>query len=114
MKAIMIMYDSLCRDLLPCYGGKIELPNFKRLAEKTAVFDNCYVCSLPCMPARRELHTGRPNLLHRSWGPIEPFDDSMPELLSQAGIHTHLATDHFHYTQDGGATYHEQIGRAHV
>ena len=40
MKAIMIMYDSLCRDLLPCYGGKIELPNFKRLAEKTAVFDN--------------------------------------------------------------------------
>ncbi len=45
MKAIMIMYDSLCRDLLPCYGGKIELPNFKRLAEKTAVFDNCYVCS---------------------------------------------------------------------
>ena len=108
MKAIMIMYDSLCRDLLPCYGGKIELPNFKRLAEKTAVFDNCYVCSLPCMPARRELHTGRPNLLHRSWGPIEPFDDSMPELLSQAGIHTHLATDHFHYTQDGGATYHER------
>ena len=32
----------------------------------------------------------------------------MPELLSQAGIHTHLATDHFHYTQDGGATYHER------
>ena len=30
MKAIMIMYDSMCRDLLPCYGGKIELPNFKR------------------------------------------------------------------------------------
>lgn len=108
MKAIMIMYDSLCRNLLPCYGGNIELPNFRRLAEKTAVFDNCYVCSLPCMPARRELHTGRPNLLHRSWGPIEPFDDSMPELLSQSGIHTHLSTDHFHYTQDGGATYHER------
>ena len=108
MKAIMIMYDSMCRDLLPCYGGKIELPNFKRLAEKTAVFDNCYVCSLPCMPARRELHTGRPNLLHRRRGPIEASDDSMPERLSQAGFHTDLATDHFHYTQDGGATYHER------
>ena len=108
MKAIMVMYDSLRRDLLPCYGGTIELPNFRRLAEKTAVFDNSYVCSLPCMPARRELHTGRPNLLHRSWSPIEPYDDSMPELLKQAGIHTHLVSDHFHYTQDGGATYHER------
>ncbi len=36
---------------------------------------------MPCMPARRDLHTGRPNFLHRSWGPIEPFDDSMPEML---------------------------------
>lgn len=108
MRAIMVMYDSLRRDLLPCYGGGIDLPNFRRLAEKTVVFDKSYVCSLPCMPARRELHTGRPNLLHRSWSPIEPFDDSMPELLKEAGIHTHLVSDHFHYTQDGGATYHER------
>ncbi len=109
MKAIMVMYDSLRLDLLPSYGCELlEMPNFKRLAEKTATFDNAYVCSLPCMPARKELHTGRPSLLHRSWGPIEPFDDSMPELLSQAGIHTHLSTDHFHYLQDGGATYHER------
>lgn len=109
MKAIMVMYDSLRLDLLPCYGGhEVELPNFRRLAERTAVFDEAYVCSLPCMPARRELHTGRPNFLHRSWGPIEPFDDSMPELLSRAGIHTHLSTDHYHYLQDGGATYQER------
>lgn len=26
--------------------------------------------SLPCAPARRELHTGRYYFLHRSWGPI--------------------------------------------
>lgn len=108
MRAIMVMYDSLRRDMLPCYGGSLNLPNFQRLAEHSAVFDNSYVCSLPCMPARRELHTGRPNLLHRSWGPVEPFDDSMPELLKEAGIHTHLVSDHFHYTQDGGATYHER------
>lgn len=108
MKAIMIMFDTLRRDLLPCYGGDTDLPNFRRLAEHTVVFDNAYVGSLPCMPARRELHTGRLNLLHRSWGPIEPFDDSMPELLDKAGIHTHITTDHFHYVQDGGATYMER------
>ena len=86
MKAVMVMYDSLRLQDLPCYGGTaIELPNFKRLAEHTAVFDNSYVCSMPCMPARRELHTGRANFLHRSWGPLEPFDDSMPEILKCGG-----------------------------
>ena len=46
------------------------------------------------------------NFLHRSWGPLEPFDDSMPELLKEHGVHTHLVTDHYHYFEDGGATYH--------
>jgi len=109
MKAIMVMFDSLCRSMLPCYGNETpRLPNFQRLAKRTCVFDNNYAGSLPCMPARRELHIGRLNMLHRSWGPIEPFDDSMPELLSQKGVHTHIATDHFHYVQDGGATYMER------
>jgi arylsulfatase A-like enzyme len=60
------------------------------------------------MPARRELQTGRYNLLHRSWGPLEPFDDSMPALLSHHGIHTHLVSDHQHYWEDGGGTYHQR------
>lgn len=54
----MILFDSLKRDWLPCYGGDIDAPNFARLAEHTAVFDNFYIGSMPCMPARRELHTG--------------------------------------------------------
>src|SRR5262249_14779854 len=39
-------------------------------------------------------------------GPLEPFDDSMPQMLGDAGIHTHLVSDHGHYWEDGGATYH--------
>jgi arylsulfatase A-like enzyme len=58
------------------------------------------------MPARRDLQTGRLSFLHRSWGPLEPFDNSFPELLSKAGVYSHLVTDHFHYFEDGGATYH--------
>ena len=107
MKAIMVMFDTLNRRMLPPYGCDwIHAPNFARLAERTVTFDNCYVGSMPCMPARRELHTGRYNFLHRSWGPLEPFDDSMPELLSENGIYTHLSTDHLHYFEDGGASYH--------
>jgi arylsulfatase A-like enzyme len=109
MKAIMLMYDSLNRHYLPPYGNDwVHAPNFQRLAERTVVFDGSYVGSMPCMPARRELHTGRYNLLHRSWGPLEPFDDSMPEILRRHGVHTHLVSDHQHYWEDGGATYHQR------
>lgn len=61
------------------------------------------------MPARREMHTGRYNFLHRSWGPLEPFDDSTPEILRENGVYTHLVTDHNHYWEDGGATYHNRF-----
>ena len=109
MRAIMVMFDSLRLDMLPNYGGDIlNMPNFKRLGQHAVTFNNSYASSLPCMPARRELHTGRYNFLHRSWGPLEPFDDSMPELLQQHGIHTHLTTDHYHYLEDGGGTYHQR------
>jgi arylsulfatase A-like enzyme len=109
MKAIMVMFDSLNRHMLPAYGCDwIHAPNFKRLAQQTAVFENAYVGSMPCMPARRELQTGRYNFLHRSWGPLEPYDDSMAELLSKNGVYTHLVTDHQHYWEDGGCTYHNR------
>jgi len=107
MKAIMLMFDSLNRHMLPPYGCDwVHAPNFKRLAEKSASFDCSFVGSMPCMPARRELHTGRYNFLHRSWGPIEPFDDSMPEILKENGVWSHLVSDHYHYWEEGGCNYH--------
>ncbi|WP_106815144.1 sulfatase [Microbacterium timonense] len=107
MRAIMLMFDSLNRHMVPPFvdAGR-EFPNFARLAERTVSFENFYAGSMPCMPARRELHTGRHNFLHRSWGPLEPFDDSVPAMLGAHGIHTHLVSDHLHYWEDGGATYH--------
>src|SRR5699024_361775 len=104
MKVIQVMFDTLRRNYLGPYGGEDMItPNFERLAEKTVQFDNFYAGSLPCIPARREFHTGRYNFLHRGWGPVEPFDDSMPEILKNNGIYTHLVTDHKHYWRDGGS-----------
>jgi beta-glucosidase len=119
MKAIMVMFDSLNRHMLPPYGCDwTHAPNFQRLADHSVTFDNCYVGSMPCMPARRELHTGRYNFLHRSWGPLEPFDESMPAILNGQGVYTHMVSDHGHYWEDGGATYHTrynswEIARGH-
>ncbi|MBR3358726.1 MAG: sulfatase [Solobacterium sp.] len=106
MKAVMIMYDSLNRRFLEPYGAAGTItPNFSRLAEHSCTFDTFYTGSMPCMPARRELHTGRLNFLHRSWGPFEPYDESMPAMLKEHGIWSHLVTDHCHYWEAGGANY---------
>ncbi len=110
MRAIMVMFDSLNRRFLPPYGSNwVHAPNFERLAARSVTFDNCYAGSMPCMPARREMHSGRYNFLHRSWGPLEPFDDSVPEMLKTSGVYTHLVTDHHHYWEDGGATFHNRF-----
>lgn len=107
MRTVLVMFDSLNRRFLPNYGCDwVKAPNFERLGRRTVTFENAYVGSMPCMPARREMHTGRYNFLHRSWGPMEPYDDSMPEILKQNGIYSHLASDHQHYWEDGGGTYH--------
>ena len=109
MKAIMVMFDTLTRNYLSTYGNDwCHTPNFKRLEEKCCVMDRFYGGSMPCMPARREIHTGKYNFLHRSWGPLEPFDFSVIEALGKAGIYTHLCTDHSHYFEDGGCTYHNR------
>lgn len=106
MKAVILLFDTLNRHELPPYGGMdAVLPNFERLASKSLCFDNYYAASLPCMPARRDLHTGRYNFLHNAWSPLQVYDESVFKNLSQAGIYTHLVTDHFHYWEDGGSGY---------
>ena len=109
MRTVMLMFDTLLRGFLSPYGANPDLtPNFSRLAERSCAFDRFYGGSMPCMPARRELHTGRYNFLHRSWGPLEPFDYSCFQALDGCGVYTHLITDHSHYWEDGGATYHKR------
>ncbi len=109
MRLIFVLFDSLNRGSLQCYGSSaIQTPNFLRLAERAVTFDNHYVGSLPCMPARRDMHTGRLSFLHRAWGPLEPFDNSFAEILHRNGVYSHLVSDHYHYWEDGGATYHNR------
>ena len=95
---------------LESFGGtRISTPNFNRFAERAVRFEKHFVGSMPCMPARRDMHTGRLNFLHRSWGPLEPYDQSAIATLCARGVHSHLVTDHLHYFyQGGGGSYHTQ------
>ncbi len=106
MRTIFVLFDSLNRLALGAYGGDaIATPNFDRFAQRAVTFDNHYVGSLPCMPARRDMHTGRLNFMHRPWGPLEPFDNSYAKLMSDNGVYAHIVSDHLHYFENGGAGY---------
>lgn len=110
MKAVFVLLDSLNRNYLPIYGNDwVQAPNIGRLAQHGVVHDNHWLGSAPCMPARRDILTGRMNFLERNWGPIEPFDVPLTRNLHRAGVRTHMETDHYHYFHVGGENYHTQF-----
>jgi arylsulfatase A-like enzyme len=107
MRAIFLVLDTVRRDYLEAYGNDwVHTPNLQRLADRGVAFDNHWVGSLPCMPARRELLTGRYNFPYRPWGPIEPYDDTLTTALRDREVFSHLLTDHQHYFELGGENYH--------
>ncbi|WP_031477012.1 sulfatase [Agathobaculum desmolans] len=108
MKALFILCDTLNRRMLSAYGGDdVALtPNMDRLARRSVVFDNHWCGSAPCMPARRDIMTGRLNFLEKPWGAMEPFDQPLQSILSEEkNVHTHMFADHAHYVITGGENY---------
>ncbi len=108
MKAVFILCDTVNRRMLDFYGSQDPAltPNLNRLARRGVVFDNHWCGSAPCMPARRDIMTGRLNFLEKPWGGIEPFDQTLQCLLSDKGnVHTQMFSDHAHYVIPGGENY---------
>ncbi len=107
---VVVLVDSLNSRHLSVYGNQeIKTPNFDRLAEKACVFENHFISSAPCMPARRELMTGRREFLRRPWGPMEPFDQHIATKAKELGAVTAMVTDHFHYWEHGAHGYMESF-----
>lgn len=107
MNTIVILADTLRRDHLGCYGtSPVRTPNLDRFAQNAVVFDNSFVSSYPCMPARQDLWTGQLSFLRRGWSPLEYDQPDLVTLLSQNGVQTALITDHYHYWQYGAGNYH--------
>jgi arylsulfatase A-like enzyme len=130
MNVITILCDTLRRDHCgPYHRGQpvsalgdvnqpdwvVPTPNIDRLAARGTTFDNAWCGSHPCMPARRDLYTGRFEFPFRGWGPLEDTDRDLPREVSGAvnaslarpGIHvSQLVTDHFHLWEQGSGNYH--------
>ncbi|OGV83440.1 MAG: hypothetical protein A3K18_00585 [Lentisphaerae bacterium RIFOXYA12_64_32] len=108
MNTVVILLDSLNRHCLEAYGETVVCtPNLRRFGERAVVFDNHYAGSLPCMPARRELFTGRCEFLWRGWGHVEPWDGHLARDAKAQGCTTQMITDHYHYWEHGAHGYFE-------
>jgi len=111
LNVIVVMSDTLRADYLGCYGNKtIRTPNIDRFAAGAAVFDEAYPESLPTIPVRRALHTGRrayPFNDYRpvpwdivylpGWQPMADGESTLAEDLVRAGYHTGFVTDTLPY-----------------
>lgn len=107
MNVILVIIDSLRRDHLGCYGNpRMRTPNLDRLSRLGTTFEQHYLSSAPCMPARREILTGRHEWPWRGWGPLEPTDRDLFRLVGTEGHRTMLITDHYHYFEHGAGNYH--------
>ncbi len=115
MNIVLVVFDSLRRDCIGCYGPtpfewEVATPHLDALAEESLVFDRMYPESLPTLPTRRALYTARrvypfdkgdfrlrgDFVGAPGWGPIPEDQDTLAELLKAAGYRTGLVADVYH------------------
>ncbi len=116
MNIIMVLVDSLNKDCLSIYNPDTvcRTPNITRLAQRCQVYDDHYVGSLPCMPARREIMAGRKEFLWRPWGGLEVFDPRLPKEIAKTGMMTAMVTDHYHYWEEEANGYMQGFQSLHM
>jgi len=112
---VFVVSDTLRTAYLGCYGNPdIRTPNLDAFAADSAVFDAAYPESLPTIPVRRALHTGRRAYPFRDyrpipwdivylpgWQPMADEESTLAEDLAGAGYHTGFVTDTLPYFQPG-------------
>lgn len=112
---IYVISDTLRTAYLGCYGNEfIHTPNLDAFAADSVVFDCAYPESLPTIPVRRALHTGRraypfknyqpvrwDNVYLPGWQPMDNQEDNLAENLVNEGYYTGFVSDVPHYFVPG-------------
>ncbi len=114
MNVVLVVFDSLRKDCIGAYGTpgwwRVRTPHLDALAAESLLFDRAYPESLPTLPTRRALYTGRrvypfveADFRLRGdfvgapgWGPIPEHHDTLAEMLGDAGYRTGLVADVYH------------------
>ncbi len=112
---VYVMTDTLRTAFLGCYGNEtIRTPNIDRFAARSVLFTRAYPESLPTIPVRRAIHTGRRAYPFHDytpvpwdivylpgWQAIDRTEDTLAENLAEAGYHTGFVTDTIPYFAPG-------------
>jgi len=117
---VLVVFDSLRKDCIGCYNDgppgtpawpwKVKTPHLDRLAAESLVFDRAWPESLPTLPTRRALYTGKrvypfdkgdfrlkgDFVGAPGWGPIPEDQPTLAERLKEAGYRTGLVADVYH------------------
>ena len=114
MNIILVIFDSLRKDCVGVYGsppwGKVHTPHFDAFAKESLVMTRAFPESLPTLPARRAIYTGRrvypfyngdfrlkgDFVGAAGWGPIPEDQSTLAEVLREAGYRTGLIADVYH------------------
>jgi arylsulfatase A-like enzyme len=114
MNIVLVIFDSLRKDCVGVYGpgpwGPVHTPNLDAFASESVVMTRAYPESLPTLPTRRAIYTGRRVYpFHNAdfrlkgdfrgapgWGPIPEDQPTLAEMLQAAGYRTALVSDVYH------------------
>ena len=109
LNLIQICVDTWGANWVGCYGkSPARTPFVDALAARSALFLDAFPESLPTLPARRSLYTGRrvfpselvlqrdDNVRIRGWHPLFAEDVTLSEVLAAAGYTTSLVSDVYH------------------
>jgi arylsulfatase A-like enzyme len=96
MNVIVIVMDSLRVDHVGCYGSNVQTPNIDRVAAEGTLLEQAFAESLPTLPARTTMWTGRVGFPFRPWQPFELGDLLLAEVLWDKGYTSAVVTDVYH------------------
>lgn len=115
MNIILVIFDSLRKDCMNVYGrppwGKVRTPHFQAFAKESLIMENVFPESLPTLPARRAIYSGRRVYPFENgdfrklkgdfvgapgWGPIPEDQTTLAEVLHHSGFRTALIADVYH------------------
>ena len=99
---VVVMFDTLRAAHVGCYGNReMRTPHLDAFAQRSTRFTRAFPESLPTIPVRRALHTGRRafpfrDYKHLKWGtvrlpgwqPMADEEDTLAETLADNGYHT--------------------------
>ncbi len=114
MNIVLVIFDSLRKDCVGAYGtppwGPVRTPHLDAFAAESVRFTRAWPESLPTLPARRAVYTGRRVYpFHDAdfrlkgdfvgapgWGPIPESQPTLAEILREHGYRTGLVSDVYH------------------